>query len=84
MQEVSEDLAPKIKTLQANLEVVKQLYDSDNLYNFTLTPALKQYIMKCFPIEVQPSFNEKYMEYCDIDLDNVRAPTKFQFIAQFV
>ena len=51
MQEVAEDLAPKIKTLQANLEVVKQFHDADNLYNVPLTPNLNQFIMKCFPIE---------------------------------
>ena len=28
VQEVAEDLAPKIKTLQANLEVVKQFHDA--------------------------------------------------------
>ena len=65
MQEVSEDLAPKIKTLQANLEVVK-------------------HIMKFFSIEVWAPFNEKYMEFRDIDPDNVRAPVTFQFITQFV
>ena len=57
MQEVAEDLAPKIKTIQANLEVIKQFYKVDNLYNFALTSALNQYIIKCFPIEGQPSFN---------------------------
>ena len=63
VQEVPEDLAPKIKTLQANLEVVKQFHNADNLYNVALTPALNQYSMKCFPIEVRPSFDEKYMEF---------------------
>ena len=63
MQEVAEDLAPKIKTLQANLEVVKQFHNADNLYNVALTPNLNQYIMKCFPTVVLTSFNKKYMEF---------------------
>ena len=29
--EVAEDLAPKIKTLQVNLEVVKQFHNANNL-----------------------------------------------------
>ena len=63
MQEVAEDLVPKIKTLQANLEVVKQFQDADNLYDVALTPNLNKYIMKCLPIEVRTSFNENYMEF---------------------
>ena len=39
VQEVAEDLAPKIKTLQANLEVVKQFHDAEIIYNVALTPT---------------------------------------------
>ena len=84
VQEVAEDLAPKIKTLQANLEVVKQFHNANNLCNVALTPNLNHYIMKCVPTEVQTSFSNKYMEFQDIDPDNVRAPGTFQFIAQLV
>ena len=84
LQEVAEDLVPKIKTLQANLEVVKQFHAADNLYNVALTPALNQYIMKCFPIKVRSSFNKKYMEFQDSDPDNIRVLASFQFIVQFV
>ena len=49
VQVVAEDLAPKIKTLQANLEVIKQFHNADNLYNVALTPNLNQYIIKVLP-----------------------------------
>ena len=39
MQEVAEDLAPKIKTLQANLEVVKQFHDADTSTMSHLPPT---------------------------------------------
>ena len=83
VQEVAKDLAPKIKTLQASLEVVNQFHNRDNLYNITLTPNLNQYIIKCFPMEVRSYFNKKY-EFVDIDSDSFRALVTFQFIAQFV
>ena len=72
---VAEDLAPKIITLQANLEVVKQFQDAENIYNVSLSPNLNQYIRKSFPTEVRVSFNEKYIQL---------APATFQFIAQFM
>ena len=61
MQEVAEDLVPKIKTLQANLEVVIKFHNADNLYDVALTPNLNKYIMKCLPIEVWTSLY--YMEF---------------------
>ena len=82
-QEVAEDLAQKIKTLQANLEVVKQFQNAEIIY-VALTPNLNQYIMKSFPTKVRASFNEKYIEFWEIDPDNVMAPATFLFIAQFV
>ena len=63
MQEVAEDLAPKIKTLQANLEIVKQFHDVDDLHSITLTQPLVKNIMRSLPIEVQSSFNDQYMEF---------------------
>ena len=70
--------------MEANLEVVKQLHNANDLFNIALTQNLNQYIMKCFPTKVQTSFNENYMEFQDIDPANFRAPAKFQFIVQFV
>ena len=52
VQEVSEDLAPKIKTLQANLEIIKQFYDVEDLHNVAITPHLVQNIMRSLPMKV--------------------------------
>ena len=41
IQEVAEELAPKIKTLLANLEIIQQFHDVDDLYNVALTPRCK-------------------------------------------
>ena len=84
VQELAEDLAPKIKTLQANLEVVKQFHDAEDLYNVALTPNLNSFIMQSFPAEVRLAFNDKFQEFRAIDPSNVRSPATFQFIAQFV
>ena len=64
--------------------MVKQFHNTHVIYSVTLTPNLNQYIMKSFPTEVRASFNEKYMEFREIDPDNVMAPATFLFIAQFV
>ena len=49
VQEVAEDLAPKVKTIQTNLEVVKQFHDAEIIYNLGLTPNLNQYIIRASP-----------------------------------
>ena len=40
--------------------------------------------MKSFPTKIRALFNEKYIEFREIDPDNVMALATFQFIAQFV
>ena len=42
VQEVAKHLAPKIKTLQANLEIVKQFNDVDDLHSIALTQPLSR------------------------------------------
>ena len=42
VQEVAEDLAPKIKTLQANLEIFKQFHKVEDLHGIALTQHLVQ------------------------------------------
>ena len=58
VQEVAEDLSPKIKTLQANLEIMQNFHDKEDLNNVALTQLLVQNIMKSLPSEVRPSFND--------------------------
>ena len=40
VQEVAEDLSPKIKTLLANLEIIQQFHDKEDLFNIAITPNL--------------------------------------------
>ena len=63
VQEVAEDLAPKIKTLQANLEIIKQFHNLEDLHSVVLTQHLVQKIMRSLPMEVQLSFNNQSMEF---------------------
>ena len=45
VQEIAEDLAPKIKTLQANLEIIQQFHNMEDLHSVSLTQRLIQTIM---------------------------------------
>ena len=49
VQEVAKDLAPKIQTLQANLEIIKQFHEMEDLHSIALTQHLAQNIMRSFP-----------------------------------
>ena len=51
VQEVAEDLSPKIKTLQANLKIIQQFHDVEDLHKVALTPALVQNIMRSLPLD---------------------------------
>ena len=84
VQEIAEDLAPKIKTLLANLEIIQQFYDVDDLNNVTLTPSLVQNIMRSLPTEVMSSFNDQFIEFRSKDPANVRSPATFKFLSQYV
>ena len=59
VQEIPEDLAPKIKTLQANLEIIQQFYNLEDLHSVSLTQSLIQGIMRSLPMEVRSSFNDQ-------------------------
>ena len=49
VQEVAEDLAPKIKTLLANLEIIQQFHNVEDLHNVAITPNLVQNVMRSLP-----------------------------------
>ena len=57
VQEVAEDLSPKIKTLLANLEIIQQFHILEDLHNVALTPNLVQNVMRSLPMKVMSSFN---------------------------
>ena len=84
VQEVAEDLAPKIKTLQSNLDSMTEFHKLENLHNVALTQSLVKNIMRSLPLEVRPSFNDQLSQFREKDQDNVQAPATFFFLAQFV
>ena len=63
VQEVAEDLSPKIKTQQANLEIMQNFHDKEDLHTVALTQLLVQNIMKSLPSEVRPSFNDQFSKF---------------------
>ena len=84
VQEVAENLAPKIKTLQANLKIIKQFHDMEDLHTISLTQHLIQNIMRSLPLEVRLSFKDLFTEFQGNHPANVRPPTTFLFLAQYV
>ena len=84
VQECAEILTTKIKKLQSNLKIMQQFFDMEDLHSVTLTQVLVQNIMRSLPLEVKSSFNEKYAHFRDLRPANVRPPTTFNFLAQFV
>ena len=84
VQEVAEDLAPKIRTLKATLEIVKQFHDMENLYSVNLNHTLNSNIIRTLPNKLGSSFNNQYMEFQGLDQDNVKAPATFQFLSWYV
>ena len=86
VQECAETLTPKIKKLQSNLKIMQQFFDMEDLHTHSLilTQPLVQNIMRSLPLEVKPSFNEKYADFRDLCPANVRPPIMFSFLAQFV
>ena len=84
VQEVAEDLSAKIKTLQADLEIIQQFHDVEDLHSATSTQSLVQNIMRSLPMEVRSSFNDQFMEFRGKDPANVRPPATFLFLAKYV
>ena len=84
MQEVAKNLAPKIKTLQANLQIVNQFHDVNDIHSIALTQHLIQNSIRSLPIEVRSSFNYQFMEFQERDPANARPPATFLFLAQYV
>ena len=84
VQEVAEDLAPKIKTLQSNLNVMTEFHKQENLYSVAITQSLIQNILRSLPLEVRPTFNEQFTQFQEQDPDNVRPPATFSFLARYV
>ena len=84
VQECAEILAPKIKKLQSNLNIMQEFFGLEILHNVTFTQQLVHNIMKSLPLEVKSSFNEKYADFRDLRPENVKSPITFEFLAKFV
>ena len=83
VQEVAEDLAPKINTLQSNLKTMGQFQKLEHLRSVAITQSLNQNIMKSLPLEVRSSFNDQFTLFQEQSPDNILAPNTFSFLAQF-
>ena len=84
VQEIAEELAPKIKKLQSNLVTMSQFHKLEHLHGVAITRNLNSNIMRSLPSEVRPTFNEKYTSFHRQDPGNVMAPKTFEFLAQYV
>ena len=71
-------------TLQANLDIMENFHNKENLHSVALTLSLVQNIMKSMPMEVRPSFNDQFSKFRKQCPDNVRSPAMFLFLAQFI
>ena len=68
----------------ANLEIIQQFHNVEDLNNVALTPNLVQNVMRSLPMEVMSSFNDQFMEFRSKDPANVRSLATFKFLAQYV
>ena len=85
VQEVAQDLAPKIKTLQSNLVTMAEFHKLEHLHSIIITQSLIQNSMRFrFPLEAKPSFNDQFTMFREQSPDNILAPNTFSFLAQFV
>ena len=71
VQEVANGLSPQIKTLQANLEIMQQFHDMEDLHSVALTKSLTDNIMRSLPSELSPSFTDQFMTFRGQDPSNV-------------
>ena len=84
MKEVAEDLAPKVKTLQVSLEIVKEFHDVEDLYSIALTHNLNTNIIRSLPNQLQSSFNDQFVGFRGQSSANVRAPAMFLFLSRYM
>ena len=85
VQELVEDLAPKIKNLESIIESMKEYHSIDTLYNAVITPDLNNNITRSLPAELRISFCDKYSAFIKLDADNnVRSPAVFKFLNDYV
>ena len=85
VQELSEDLAPKIKNLESIIECMKEYHSIETLFNTVLTPDLNTNIIRSLPIKLRISFNNKYTAFFNLDTDNnICSPAVFKFLNQYV
>ena len=85
VQELVEDLAPKIKNLESIIESMKEYHSVNLLYNAVITPDLNNNITRSLPAELRISFCDKYSAFIKQDADNNgQSPAVFQFLNEYV
>ena len=85
VQELTEDLSPKIKNLESIIECVQEYHPVGNLYNTVLTPDLNSNIIRSLPMELSITFNDKYTAFIFLDPDNnICSPAVFKFLNMHV
>ena len=77
-------MSPKIKTLQANLEIVQQFHKVKNLHNVAITQTLTHNIIRSLPRELRQSFNDQFVMFRRQNPDNIQNSATFEFLANYV
>ena len=81
VQELAEDLAPKIKNLESIIECMEEYHSIETLYNTVLTQDLNINIIRSLPMELRISFNDKCIAFINLDSDNnICSPAVFKFL----
>ena len=73
----------KIKTLLANLEIIQQFHDVEDLHNIAITLNLVQNVMRSLSMEVMSSFNNQFMDFRSKNPANIRSLATFKILAQY-
>ena len=85
VQELAEDLSPKIKNLESIINCVQEYHPIGTLHNSVLTPNLNSNIIRTLPMELRISFNKKYTAFFNLDPDNnICSPAVFKFLNLYV
>ena len=77
VQEIAEDLAPKIKNLESLLKSVKEYHPIEFLYNTVLMPDLNSNIIRSLPAELRLSLNYEYAAFIKLNADKIQSPAVF-------
>ena len=84
IQELNEDLAPKIKKLKSTHRVLFFFYNIDILHNVRLTLFLNQWKFKSLPNLTLGKYTEKLGEFLEQDHNSAKSPAMFHLISNYI